>query len=106
MSRTNERTDKIILATVIMLSTVFVAGTIGLNNLFGENLDIALHDSFFVVPKFKILVLVNSIVLYVSFLVRQLRFGFRTNLGNYVLTISASIPPPWFVSSRINNLKV
>ncbi|MEO9801717.1 MAG: hypothetical protein ABJF04_00650 [Reichenbachiella sp.] len=87
----SERTNIIILASIIVLSTVLTGRIIGWNNLFGGNIDFALHDTYFEVSKLKILILINSLFVYVVFLIKQLSSSFRESIGNYVLVISASI---------------
>ncbi|MDN5215069.1 hypothetical protein QQ020_23510 [Fulvivirgaceae bacterium BMA12] len=91
MKKTNKRTDLIILIVAILLSTILVAGTAGFNNLINGDIDIALYDTYFVVPKFKILLLITSLAVYIIFLIRQILSGFNGNFGNYILVGAATI---------------
>jgi D-alanyl-lipoteichoic acid acyltransferase DltB (MBOAT superfamily) len=101
--RTNsERIDMILLSITILLSTGLFAATIGLDELFSGTLHLTVYDTYFIAPKFKLLVLTNAIVLYTSFLIRQSLCGFSRKLGNYVLLVSASIL--LLLSSFLENL--
>ncbi len=71
--------------TVVLISTLSI---VGLKSLRESTLDVNIHDTYFVITLFPVIILYGSFALFVVYLYRVFRNRFKNFVANYIFLIA------------------